>query len=225
VIQPTFWWRGTPNFGDVLAKVLIDRLTRHTARWAPPSEAKLAVIGSIATMLPADWHGIALGIGYARPAEALRFARVLALRGVLSQQQYGQPVDVLGDPGLLVPQILPPVKPEYDLVVVPHWQDLGLAKRYPGRKLVSVRQAPLEVVDQIRRARRVVSSSLHCIIVADAYGIERRWETFDKVQGSGFKFRDHATVVGAFEPDEWGFASAYAVRNAQAELLELFQSL
>jgi hypothetical protein len=42
-----------------------------------------------------------------------------------------------------------------------------------------------------------VSSSLHGIIVAHAFGIPAAWLRWsDKLSGDGVKFRDHAALVG-----------------------------
>lgn len=220
MIKRTYWWRGTPNFGDVLAKAIIDNLTPHTAAWTPARAADLVVTGSIATMLPDGWRGTAVGIGWARPEPRdLSRARVLALRGTLSADVYGRPVEVLGDPGLLAPYLVKRAEPRFGLVTVAHWQDTQLRERYPDAAHVDVRDDPMTVLSVIGRADRVVSSSLHGIIVADAYGIERRWETFPLVQGGGFKFRDYGSVVGRFGPGEWQTAPRATVERVQRDLL------
>ena len=217
----TFWWKGTPNFGDELTRVFAEKYTRHKILWSRPENAELVVTGSIATMLPDGWTGTAVGIGWARaerPA-VLAQARVLALRGMLSRDLYGKDVPVLGDPGLLASHLLPPVEQDIELVIVPHWQDRWLRARYPKAEVVDVRGGPITAISKIRRAKRVIASSLHGIIVADAYGIERMWETFPLVQGKGYKFVDHGSVVGYFQPGLWGRANLSDVEAVQKDLI------
>src|SRR5690606_2919216 len=59
------------------------------------------------------------------------------------------------------------------------------------------RSPELAVVDQIRACRVILSSSLHGLVVAHAYGIPAAWVQFsDKLSGDGSKFRDHAASIG-----------------------------
>jgi hypothetical protein len=57
---------------------------------------------------------------------------------------------------------------------------------------------PLEVLQQIGSCRKIVSSSLHGIIVADAFGIPRRIEMAERFprEGGDFKFRDYSASIG-----------------------------
>ena len=91
------------------------------------------------------------------------------------------------------------MKKKYDLGVVPHYID----KR--GRKAAidlglpiidPLRRDPLEVVDEIRQCHSIVSSSLHGIIVAHAYGIPAAWLACNRLCGDGVKFEDHGQAVG-----------------------------
>jgi hypothetical protein len=110
--------------------------------------------------------------------------------------------------------------------VVPHWQDHGLRVRYPSAYHVDVGRPVMEVVRGIASCEMIVASSLHGIIVADAFGIPRRWEPHPEVQGGGFKFHDHASALGMRAvPNEWQAAPRARVAEAVAGLLAAFGDL
>jgi len=62
-------------------------------------------------------------------------------------------------------------------------------------KWISPSWDPLEVVRQIGSCKRIVTSSLHGMIVADAFGIPRRVEICNKLDGGTFKFRDYSATI------------------------------
>ena len=65
-----------------------------------------------------------------------------------------------------------------------------------------------EVIDEILKCNKIVSSSLHGIVLAEAYGIPAKWEKYsDDVLGNGFKFRDYLSGTGRTlkDVDEDGF--------------------
>lgn len=229
-MRRVFWWRhprGLSNFGDALAPLLLTRFAGVDVRWAPAEQAEAVVIGSIATMLPRPFTGDVLGIGVSRPGAGvdLRQSRVHGLRGPLTARETNVTADVaIGDPGLLAPMLLDewPLA-RYELGVVPHWQDRSLAERFPRARLIDVTRPPLDVVRAIGSCRRIVSSSLHGIVVADAFGIPRRWETFPRVQGGGFKFADYGASIGdELHPGEWGEADADRIERMVREVLDAF---
>lgn len=230
----TYWWRAHPNFGDMLNPLLLHHFCDFEPEWAPPAEAELVMTGSTLDVLPAGWSGIIAGTGKLRastsvPADAI----VLGVRGKLTAR--GVPGSFcLGDPGLLVDELIPPQEKIYNLVVLPHWTDTegALAKRFAHLDPFVINPAwdPLRVVAEIARSKKVVSSSLHGIIVADAFGIPRRAEKFPKMgshqEGGTFKFEDYSSVVGL--PMQFGKLGApprLQVEAIQAELFEMMRAL
>ena len=229
-----YWWQpgnakaGWTNAGDQLTPLVLREFAGIEAEWATAADSQVVVVGSIATMLPRQYTGAVLGIGKAREAPIdLSRADVRALRGPLTLRGSGvtHPV-ALGDPGLLVSLLYPERDITSDIGVVPHWQDGHLAGQYPGALVIDVRRPVEQVIAEIASCERIVASSLHGLIIADAYGIPRRWSWFPRVQGAtenggAFKFSDYALGLGEdLTPGKWGCANPRRVEQAQADLRE-----
>jgi polysaccharide pyruvyl transferase len=188
----------------------------------------VVVVGSIATMLPRQYTGAVLGIGKARetPIDLSR-ADVRAVRGPMTLAGSGvmHPV-ALGDPGLLAPLLLEERPDTTNAIgVVPHWQDTDLAvrewDRHTDALLIDVRRPPEQVIAEIASCERIVSSSLHGLIVADAFGIPRQWSWFSKIQGGGFKVADYAASIGFdIQPGKTRTAPRQRVEQVQSDLRE-----
>ena len=85
---------------------------------------------------------------------------------------------------------------------------------------------PLEVIREIATCERIVSSSLHGLVTADAFGIPRRWQLSERVRGAAFKFRDYAAALGMpLEPDEWATAPASVVESVVSQLRDAFREI
>jgi pyruvyltransferase len=207
-IIKAYWWNGRRNFGDALVPYLIEHFTSHTAQWERIGKSDLVSVGSVLEHLPALYDGFILGSGRLYPDSVVRLyggsQSVLALRGPLTAKAW--PHDVaLGDPGLLAAELVGPQSRDIDLGIVPHWSDSNLSTRktwYNPRwttKVIRPEDDPLTVVKLIGRCKKIVSSSLHGIIVADSFGIPRRFEyceRFDR-EGGRFKFEDYSGSIGA----------------------------
>lgn len=230
--MPTaYWWIGHPNFGDLLTPLLLARFADTLVRWAPVEDAQLVCVGSVLDVLPAGWSGIVAGSGKLHEHREIDLskAKVLALRGPLTAK--GVPGDfVIGDPALLADEMVT-VDKQYDLGIVPHWSDAELENRQEFKRynphIIRPSGDPLEVIREIGRCRKIVSSSLHGIIVADAFGIPRRTEMAKLFSdGGSFKFRDHSAAVGlSFKIGVTQEAPRYNVENLQQELYDCLSYL
>ena len=200
---------GKPNFGDALNAKLLPLLTGRPVQHVPfgaPLPSYL-VIGS--TLQLATTYSRIWGAGFISNSESLELSslQVDALRGPLSRSMlHAKGIycpAVFGDPAILLPLLYaPPVAKTWDLAVIPHYVDQGhpaVAKmsRLPGVCVVDVLGPWRRVIRQICSSRYVFSSSLHGLIVADAYGVPNlRFVATDRIIGGDFKFDDYRQGVG-----------------------------
>jgi pyruvyltransferase len=227
-----FWWKGKPNFGDRLTPLLLERFARIEVQWALPKDADIIMVGSILEAVPHMWNGIICGTGkmYEHTQVHLPRANILALRGPLSA--HGVPGNyAIGDAALLANELVA-VEKRYNLGIVPHWSDKGLERRHEFKsfspRIIRPDGDPLEVLREIGRCRKIVSSSLHGIIVADAFGIGRRTELAPQLKKEGglFKFRDHSAAVGVeFELGVVQHAPRYIVSDLQQRMYDVLEGI
>lgn len=229
-----YWWTGRPNFGDVLTPLLMARFAGLSLAWSSPAEARCIVVGSILEHVPADWTGFVAGAGklFGDSAVTLPRATVMGVRGPLSAKSFPGRHLVLGDPGLLADQLVAPVEKRYDLGLVPHWSDDTLEHRPEFTKfnphVIRSTGDPLEVIREIGRCKKIVSSSLHGVIVADAFAIPRRTEmtALFAREGGTFKFRDYNGSIGMkFVEGKLQAPDRFRITNRQAELFDLLEDL
>lgn len=233
-----YWWREVQNFGDALAPLLLERFADLKTEWDTISHSQIASVGSILEHIPPLWDGYVLGSGklfeHTRLHLHTRTAKILSVRGPLSAR--GIPGSfTLGDPGLLAAELVGPQDKEWDLGIVPHWQDKELAAKFKtlvpreySIKVISPADDPLTVLRQIGACRRIVTSSLHGMIVADAFGIPRRVEICPLMErdGGDFKFRDYsASIQTPFVIGKMIEASRFRVEDVQFAIFDAFQAL
>lgn len=135
--------------------------------------------------------------------------KIHAVRGPLSRKLlidngFDCP-EIYGDPILLLPHYyVPNVEKKYEIGIVPHFYDefepmiQDYLRKHPKCHLISMSHYDnwKDVIDGICSCKMILSSSLHGIIVSDAYGIPNVWVEFSrKVFGNGFKFRDYFASV------------------------------
>lgn len=232
-----YYWNKKKNFGDLLTSLLLNKFTRLPSQWSEPHDAQLVIVGSILEQLPKDYSGIIAGIGklHERTVLSLPNARILGVRGPLTAKGIKGNI-VIGDPGLLANELVPLEDRIYDLGIIPHWTDTTLEHdvrfaRY-NPKIIRVSDDPLKVISEIGKCKKLISSSLHGIILADAFGIPRRIEISPRVlshphqEGGLFKWHDYSASIGmkleiglTQEPDR------YKIIERQHELYDMFQDI
>ena len=193
--QPVYWFNNRTNFGDMLAPVVLRALGGVDPMWVEPArKGKLLAIGSILHALqPGD---VVWGSGSIR-RKRIRVPgiRYLAVRGPLTKACIdGDVPEVFGDPAMLLPHIYQPnTTKRYELGLIPHYVDQDIiTSSDPSIPVIDVLRPWQEVVDAITACHSVASSSLHGLIIAEAYGVAASWlRASDRVIGGGFKFNDY----------------------------------
>jgi hypothetical protein len=204
VVVGTHWWDGHPNFGDDMTPWLLPRYGVVPVH-RRPVEARLAGVGSVLEFLPPDFEGAIWGSGLMHDAPyPLPRAAVLAVRGHLTRERIGASDDVaLGDPGILAARLVRRPAQRWDVGLVPHGHHrshapfLALAETAGLRvRVIDVHRTAARTVREIAACGTVVTTSLHGLVAADAYGIPALWTTLEPSLGGGdFKFRDYESVI------------------------------
>ncbi|QSA96822.1 polysaccharide pyruvyl transferase family protein [Methylococcus sp. EFPC2] len=201
-----FWFLSS-NFGDALNHYILSRLSRDGVAYIDVSDRdkKVVAIGSILNWC--NENCIAWGPGLANRQDQVNpQAEIRAVRGPLSRQralECGASVpEVYGDPALLLPLLYrPPSRKKFSLGIIPHYIDqAAVMHRYKAEskeiRIIDVLDTPERVIDEIVSCDRIVSSSLHGIIVAHAYHIPAAWLKFgEKIGGDDMKYVDYFLSV------------------------------
>jgi pyruvyltransferase len=218
------WWESA-NWGDALNHYLVERLSGRRVQgidfdaqypqWRRSRDATSCYLVVGSTLEYAERRTIVWGAGFRRPRDTVREPprSVLAVRGPASHallRQSGIACDpVYGDPALLMPRVYrPQPATQYEWGVIPHYRDKQsphLAPFLGSRNIlvIDVESGIETFVDQVCRCARIASSSLHGMILADAYRIPAVHVSFNhRTHGKTIKFQDHAEAVGrpAAEP-------------------------
>jgi hypothetical protein len=133
--------------------------------------------------------------------------RVLGVRGYITQSLLGSAMDisppVIGDLGLLLPYVFPVPKnnqKKYEYAFIMHMFDRRAFSKYAPRwdfPSIGVLNQPERYVRQLLQCKRIVTSSLHGIIFAHAYGIPvLPVKVTDKMLGGDNKFIDYYSSLG-----------------------------
>ncbi len=163
-----------------------------------PWEKVVYGIGSIIDY--ADRRTVVWGSGFREFESKTKCKDFRLVRGILSRNKIGNPLLKIGDPALLLPLFYRPKNSQNkkSTVIVPHFTEYEYFKRTYGNKfdILKIETNDIEdFIDQIASAKFILSTSLHGIIIAHAYGIPALWIKKGYIQSSEFKFLDYFSSV------------------------------
>lgn len=189
-----------------------------------PWEKCLFAIGSILDY--SNNKTICWGSGFREPHSKFHGGKVFAVRGKLSRKILTDKENIpLGDPALLLPLLYTPKigeKKEF-IKIIPHYLDYNnIHNQYSNKyEIVNIRTNNVEYfIDQITSSKYILSTSLHGLIIAHAYGIPALWIKKGPIASSSFKFYDYFSSVGI--PQYEGFTNIEEILSSPSCIEELF---
>ncbi len=192
-------WGEIGNVGDRIAPIILEHLLGHkVVNCMPDTEEKLMTCGSVIEFIQRG--DVIFGAGLIQPMELelKDDVKIFMVRGpntmnALLNAGYDVP-EIYGSPAFLLPEIIKGHEnKEYKTGVVCHYVDDYNIK---GHK-INVLSDPVKFINEICKCERIISSSLHGIIIAEAYGIPATWvKLSDKIIGGEFKFNDYYLGTG-----------------------------
>jgi pyruvyltransferase len=207
----------TKNYGDAISVLVIEKIFKIKVEHSVlsntyPVDDHVISMGSIMDYVTSD--SIIWGTGYIEESSYLGRKYLLsgvkpkmihAVRGKLTRNKLiSEGVDcpeVYGDPALLLPLIYSlENKIKYKYGLIPHYVDVNhnLIKEIPDVSLINIMTGhfPYLLLDKISEVEIVISSSLHGLIVAVAYGKPCIWVKFsNRIVGGEFKFLDFFSAL------------------------------
>ena len=207
-----WWWRRPDpgNWGDIVNPYVVEKLTGIPPKFVEGGRRLLA-IGSVLRYADADATVWGTGAS-SRDVKVNIQAEFRAVRGPITRSLVlaagGRCPEVYGDPALLLPLLYEPARPvaRAKLGLILHHNHLPDHLDIAGDvRLIDIRRVGYDQIeaflDEVCACAAIISTSLHGLIAAHAYGIPTRWADVDDgasgvVPGDGMKFLDYFQSVG-----------------------------
>jgi len=194
------------NFGDLITPYLLNKFcNKNNYEFSfKITTPKIISCGSI--MRLCHEKTIVYGSGIRDIDQKINPGLIKIVRGPLTKKRlneigcYCPPI--YGDPGLLLPLYYNPViKKTHKIGIIPHYIHYNMAKKkyshLKGVKVIKLVNKNIEIViKEILSCEKTISSSLHGLIVSDAYNIPNKWVKFNnKINGDDTKYYDYFLSV------------------------------
>ncbi len=206
-------WRGRTfvNFGDYISYILVERMVDGPlevyVKGQKNVKKKLLASGSIISFAINDDVVWGSGInGKLLKAKDYKFTTldIRCVRGPLTRDFLKEHLnhdcpEIYGDPALLFPYFFPEFtrkeNPTHDYIIIPHFSEEAQFPKEEWDNIVFSTDPWDEIVAKILDSRFVISSSLHGVIIAEAYGIPARLLRVSETEPL-FKFQDYYFGTG-----------------------------
>lgn len=198
----SYWWQAK-NFGDTLTPFLVEYFTGRKVELVNRGDReKLLAVGSILHLVKEGDVVWGTGLNRRMKIDAPTGSKFLSVRGPLTRGMInGDVPEIYGDPAILLPLIYNPVvEKKFDIGYLPHYVDKPFVKVANGEVKINIQDDWKTVINGILSCKKIISSSLHGIIAAEAYGIPVVWKKYsDKITGGSLKYQDYFLGTGRGE--------------------------
>lgn len=205
------YYDDVPNIGDQLNHFILSRFTsKDLVQCSSSYTPHILGIGSIAHLSGRGsllWGCGIIGRQTLPLWRRLNEKQIFALRGHLTLNEFDKAgLDLrqipLGDPGLLTSKYWNDqcTKSEFKIGIVPHYMHKEDARHMlrncDNIIVLDVALSPFEFINQLIRCEYILSSSLHGLILSDAFAIPNKWISFfPELYGGTFKFIDYYSTT------------------------------
>lgn len=209
-----YWYRDsnlTYNFGDEIAPWLFYQM--FNINQEQPCDINiennvLLSVGSVMRLCNSNTEVWGSGIRSIDQSDFKPARKYHAVRGLFSRNQLlNLNIDcpaVYGDPALFCSELYYLYfEKKYDLGIIPHYTETDdVIKKYKKIKNIAIIDLRTKnitnIINQILKCKRTVSSSLHGLIVSISYGIPTRWMIYsNKIKGDNIKYYDFFSSLDA----------------------------
>jgi pyruvyltransferase len=222
----THWGRSKNNFGDCLSPYIL-RHYGFTPVYCQQKDSDIVLAGSILQWVPKNYDGIILGTGGQDIKYCFTNAKVLAVRGIKTKNNFCDNEAIeLGDPGLIMKYVFPSkIKKKYKIGIIPHFVDHNhnIIKKWVNIHgnsilLIDVLRDAKTVIEDIKSCEFIISSSLHGLIIADAFYIPNiRFVIKGSKAVRHYKFDDYYSSIGQ--------KNDYFIADETEDIFELINSV
>jgi len=207
-----FYWflAPIPNFGDCITPYIVNKICNfEPEKSINPITNKDSIVlmatGSI--MRLSNVNTFIWGSGIRDIKQNIKASKLIrAVRGPLTRKRLleinCECPPIYGDPGLILPLIYSPIVEKiYSLGFMPHISQYSkVYNMYKDEKdiiIIDLRTSDIEsVINKMLTCKKIVSSSLHGIIVSNAYDIPVKWIKYDdNIQGDDTKYYDYFNSI------------------------------
>lgn len=236
-----FWWSpraflGLPwlvkeNAGDYLGPLLVEKILKTKGLDTQDiNNKRLLSIGSIFHFARDNDIIWGTGINGKIPLDQLTFTKldIRSVRGPLTAKilrQKGLKVpEVFGDPGILTSIFWPrdEIEKETNIIYIPHMREKVKNNIKENYKVVTPRCSVDNFIKEIQKASKVLTTSLHGVIIAESYGIPAvLMENFSGE--TDFKYDDYYSGTGRKTPPIFKNVEDAAMYNPSIPDLSYYQ--
>ena len=212
-----YYYAHNNNFGDLITPYFLNKFCDKKDYDYVLNEKKIftktkKIIGCGSIMRLCNKNTIVYGSGIRDRKQKINRGIIKIVRGPLTRKRlleikcYCPPV--YGDPGLILPLYYQPnIKKKYKIGIIPHHIHYdNVVEKYKNLEntlIINLINPNIEeTIDSILSCEKTISSSLHGLIVSDAYGVPNKWVQFDnKINGDNTKYYDYFESVNRLDKE------------------------